>query len=165
MFDKVYYFMLKIFDAITVIIFTGVVSIICINVFLRYGFGTVLGGWGEELTGFGLVWIAFLISIRLVEEEGHFQVDLIVDEIIKSEKIRKGFYLFLWASMIVFFAIVIYHSRVFLTLRTYAITIPIKKSYVYGIVPISFGISIIVLLRKLIKLFFIDKKFDKQMEG
>lgn len=160
MFDRVYYGLLKVFDFIVITLFSIVVAIICINVVLRYGFGTVLGGWGEELTGFGLVWIAFIASIRLVEEEGHFQVDLIVDEIIKSEKVRKVLYLTIWLSLLVFFGIVIYHSQIFLTLRTTAITLPLKKSYVYGIVPISFALSSIVLLRKIIKLFFIDKKLE-----
>jgi len=140
---------LKLLDITVIFITIAVVFILSVNVVLRYGFGMSIGPWSRELTTFGLIWMTFLLSPRLLEEDAHFTVPVIVEEKIKSAKIRFIVNLLTRGLMIWFFYAVTRESGVFFRLRSYAMTLRIRKSYIYLVVPFVFVISIVIILTKL----------------
>ena len=134
---------------IVILLYASIVVIIFCNVILRYGFGSSLGPWTTELTSFFLVWITFLASVILLEEEGHFQVPIIVDEKIKATKIRLIINTFARGLMICFFISTILSSKVFLKISSYALTFRLRKIYVYAVVPLAFFMFAIILFNKI----------------
>ncbi|MFX0093401.1 MAG: TRAP transporter small permease [Candidatus Hodarchaeota archaeon] len=140
----------KVFDVVAITVIALEIITITIDVFLRYIFNRPLA-WLEEFAEFGLIWLTFVISLRLVEEDDHFHVDAIVKRI-TSKRIGKSLYFLRLVLMIFFFGVVGYYG---INLcreigASYAMNFPIPKAWIYIIIPIVSFFTLPILVKNVI---------------
>ena len=142
--------LLTIFDILTIVLISLEIIAITTNVVLRYFFRNSLG-WIDEFASFGLLWITFASALRLIEQNENFHVDAIVNRF-KSKRLRQSLSVFRYVLVASFFAIVAYYSvKICFSLSaSVALTLPVSKSWIYSILPISCFAILLILIRKII---------------
>lgn len=109
--------------------------------------------WGEELTLFSMVWASLLGASVLLKNDGHIAVTVLDNYL--SEKAIKALdllsYLFLGFYAVI---MVIYGLKlVELTGLNMMPALKIKSSWLYGAMPVSAVLMVIILLEKIYLLF------------
>ena len=150
---KFYRWTLIAFDILSIMVIAFEIFVITANVVMRYQFHNSLA-WLDEFAGFGLIWMAFVISARLMAEDEHFHVDVVVRRI-KSKLKLKIIYFFNYALMIGFLGILVYFGsqlcyRLSVVSPSYTLSIDwFPKFIVYIIIPLTSLCTIAVLVEKI----------------
>lgn len=142
--------LLTFFDILTIAILAYEITAITTNVILRYVFRRSLG-WIDEFASFGLLWITFASVLRLIDQDEHFHVDVIVNRF-GSGRIRRGLSIFKYMLTSSFFAIVAYYAaKLCLSVASStAFTLPVPKIWIYSILPISCFVALLILFKKIL---------------
>ena len=157
---RLYEGMLSFFDVVTVLTLAFEMGIITANVILRYIFHSPLA-WLDEFAGFGLIWLGFVLSVRLMDEDDHFHVDVFTRRITSKLKL-KLIYFFNYALMGCYCFLLGYYGfelcyRLAFVSPSYTLSVDwFPKSIIYIIIPIASFATIPVLIKKSIE----RKKMD-----
>lgn len=123
---------------IGVIIVIGMLILLAIQVFARY-FTGVSFAWIDEITRYGLVWLAYMSAVYAIYADVHIKVDLLIK--VWPKKIRKYIK---HLSVIIFFiyaVIVSYYSVIWIgeiwATGTRSIALQIPMAYFQCIIPIA----------------------------
>ena len=151
--SKSYQWALITFDVLSIFIIAFEITVITGNVIMRYVFHNSLA-WLDEFAGFGLIWMGFVISVRLMDEDEHFHVDVLVRRITSKFKL-KIIYFFNYTLMIAYLAILSYWGiqlcyRLSVISPSYSLSLDwFPKFIVYLIIPLTSLTTIAVLIKKL----------------
>ncbi|MCV9888090.1 MULTISPECIES: TRAP transporter small permease [Bacillaceae] len=95
-------------NGIIVLVLVSMVSLVFLNVVLRYAFSSGIT-WSEELARYLFVWIVFLGAIVASKEKGHLGVDLVISKVPKRfQKI-----LYLLANSLTVFVLILFLDGLF----------------------------------------------------
>jgi TRAP-type C4-dicarboxylate transport system permease small subunit len=81
------------------------VFVVGMQVFFRYGFNRPLT-WPEELSGFLLIWLTFLVADILFKKNGHVQVDYFANKLSQKSQLIISFIVNLYIMVFLVFLIV-----------------------------------------------------------
>jgi len=95
-------------NGIIVLVLVSMVSLVFLNVVLRYAFSSGIT-WSEELARYLFVWIVFLGAVVATKEKGHLGVDLLISKVPK--KIQKILYLL--ANSLTVFVLILFLDGLF----------------------------------------------------
>lgn len=141
--------LVKIANFLVMIVLILITVFLATNVVTRYVFGYNMG-WIHEFAGYGLVWITFLSVISLFMDDGHFQVDVLVEHGFKKFRALRIFINVLkWIVLIGFLLYLSNFTTEMVTLRSYTISFRIHKGFIYSIIPICLSLSTIIMLRNI----------------
>jgi len=152
---KLYRWSLTFFDIMAIVTMAFEICVITGNVIMRYQFHSSLS-WLDEFAGFGLIWLGFVISVRLMDEDEHFHVDVFI-RLISGLKLKIILF-FNYTVMIIYLAILTYFGsqvcyRLYFVSPTYTQSFDwFPKSIIFIMIPIASLATIVVLINKLIKL-------------
>ena len=142
----------KIESTIGIIIVIAMLIILTIQVFARYITGASFA-WIDEISRYGLVWLAYLAAVYAIYTESHIKVDLLLK--VWPKKARK---LIQHLSIIIFFVyavVVAYFSGVWVmdiyNTGTRSIALGLPMAYVQCIIPIAHVLMAIRLAQVEIK--------------
>jgi TRAP-type transport system small permease protein len=96
--EKVLKVLNSILNGVIILILVSMVSLVFLNVVLRYAFDSGIT-WSEELARYLFVWVVFLGAVVATKEKGHLGVDLLISSV--PRKFQKVLY-FIANSLIVF---------------------------------------------------------------
>lgn len=139
----------KIANFFVMIVLIIITVLLSTNVITRYVFGYNMG-WVHEFAAYGLVWITFLSLISLFMDDGHFQVDVLVEYGLKKYRaVRITINILKWVALIGFFLYLSYFTTDMVTMRSYTISFRIHRGFIYSIIPICLSLSTIIMLRNI----------------
>lgn len=138
----------KIESTIGIIIVVAMLVILTVQVFARYISG-VSYAWIDEISRYGLVWLAYLAAVYAIYQDSHIKVDLLLK--VWPKKMRKTIRHF---SVIIFFVysvVVAYFSGTWVldiyNTGTRSIAMGIPMAYVQCIIPIAHILMAIRLIQ------------------
>ncbi|TCN18414.1 TRAP transporter small permease [Mesobacillus foraminis] len=101
--DKLLKTLNSLLNGIIVVVLVSMVSLVFLNVVLRYVFSSGIT-WSEELARYLFVWLVFLGAVVATKEKGHLGVDLLIGAVPK--KFQKILYLL--ASSLTVFVLILF---------------------------------------------------------
>lgn len=147
-------FLNRIVMAVCMIILTALVSMLFVQVILRYFFHNPLD-WPDEASRFLLIWITFLGAASAVWHKGHLGINYFINKF--PEKLKKMTEFIVHAA-IIFFLIVAFlasFNAIGVSLGISLTSLPLSWGHAF----ISFPIGIALCL-----LFYIDLTIHKRVE-
>jgi TRAP-type C4-dicarboxylate transport system permease small subunit len=132
------------FLEVTVSVLIAAIALIClIEVILRYGFAASLS-WYDEVVGYLLVWLTFLGAVLAQSHDQHIGIADLVER--APERTRRvltlGSHLVLVAVHLV---LLLYGWQLAVRfLGERAITFPVPMGVVYGVIPFSAALMLVV---------------------
>jgi TRAP-type C4-dicarboxylate transport system permease small subunit len=87
------------------ILLLAMVAVVGMQVFFRYGFNRPLT-WPEELSGFLLIWLTFIVADILFKRNGHVQVDYFAGKLSPRTQLVVSFIVNLYIMAFLVFLII-----------------------------------------------------------
>ena len=137
---------------VAVAVLLSAIAVICfLEVILRYLFAASLS-WYDELVGYLLVWLTFLGAVLAQSHGQHVGIEDLVDR--APERARRALtltsHLVLVAVHLVLLAYGAQLAMRFLGER--AITVPVPMGVVYGVIPVSAALMLVVQAARIARL-------------
>jgi TRAP-type C4-dicarboxylate transport system permease small subunit len=130
------------------ILLASLLFIISLNIILRYFF-SVPFFWTEELSSYLFVWAGLLSSAFVMGESGHIRITTILDRV--SIRIRLLIEIIMNLLILSFLISFIPPSIKVLKLLNTSPALHIHESYIYTIIPLSFGLMALHLIIEVLK--------------
>ncbi|MGF6376052.1 C4-dicarboxylate transporter DctQ subunit [Clostridiales Family XIII bacterium PM5-7] len=154
---------------ISVIIIIAMLIILTVQVVGRYVTGTSWG-WIDEISRYGLIWLAYLAAVYAIYKEAHIKVDILLK--VWPKRIRKGIK---HLSTIIFFVyclVVAYYSAIWvsdiISTGTVSVSMQLNMWYFQCIVPLAHILMAIRLLQVEIRHIkhpeLLDDRADEEFE-
>ncbi len=141
---------LSLFNNIALLLAAAMTVVITIQVLFRYCFNSALP-WPEEAARFMMVWMTFLVIPHAYRNGLNVNMQLFIEKV--PQKIR--FIIDILLQILIITSVVVCFSEGWkMTVRGTGITtstLGIKMSYIYAILPISFGMMAIIGCEKFLK--------------
>ena len=151
----------KVLNVIGIIMFLGVVGITFAQVLTRYVFQTPIAS-SEELSRIFFIWVSFLGAAMVMRHNEHIRLDVVKEYL--GDVGSKILELFIQLLIMLFNVVMVTQGIYLMSITTRQVTsvTRIPMSYIYLIIPLSFGIMIIhgiaIMSRLLWELRNIEKK-------
>lgn len=129
---------------VVVSVLLSAIAVICfLEVILRYVFAASLS-WYDELVGYLLVWLTFLGAVLAQSHGQHIGIGDLVER--APEGIRRPMELSAHLVLVaVHLVLLIYGTRLAIPfLGERAITVPVPMGVVYGVIPVSAALMLVV---------------------
>ncbi|MBA4493063.1 TRAP transporter small permease [Paenactinomyces guangxiensis] len=133
----------QVLNGVIVVIMAGMVSLVFLNVVLRYGFESGIT-WSEEMARYMFVWIVFLGAVVAVKDKSHLGVDLLIARV--PRPVQKILYFI--SNSLVIFVLILFIDGLFKMIELNkmvsgpATGIPVAFFYLAGVVA---GVLMIII--------------------
>lgn len=133
----------------SILLFSMLIFVSRLQIFSRL-FGNPIS-WTEEFLRFGFVWLIFVTSTVVTNEQTHFKIDILYDRL--GEKIQRILEIGLNICILIFCGIQMYYGWILTVVGCERIspTLRIPMNYVYVIIPITGLISGIHIIYRISK--------------
>jgi C4-dicarboxylate transporter DctQ subunit len=133
------------------------------NVIARYVFNHSLT-WASELTTYLFIWSTFFGAAYCFKKDAHISINILIEKV--SSKIAKFLILLSLFISFIYIGAIAYYGYEYLLfvneLEEISIDLEVPMWIVYLVIPVSFGFSTWILLRKIIKTIQTPAKKVKQ---
>lgn len=141
---------LNLFKNVALVLTAIMTVIILVQVFFRYFLNNALP-WPEEVARFMMVWMTFLVAPYAYRKGMNVNVEFVVDRLPKILRALISLFLHIAVGGM---AILFFNEGLLMVERGASIrasTIEIKLVYIYFILPISFGMMLVVAFEKVLQ--------------
>ena len=127
---------------------TGALAVVVpVGVLFRYGLGSALA-WTDELGAFLLAWITYLGGVVALHRRSHMGFDNLVERLPGAWRTAVGAVMDLTLAGF-FFILLVYGLQITVELAgQQAISMPLSMGLVYGVMPLSASLMVLVLVHK-----------------
>lgn len=152
----------KALNIVGIVMFLGVVGITFAQVLTRYVFRTPIAS-SEEMSRIFFIWISFLGAAMVMKENEHIRLDVVKEYLGSRGSLILE--LFIQLIILIFNTVMVTQGIYLMSITTRQVTsvTRIPMSYIYLIIPLSFGIMLIYGVAIMIRL--VSELMNTQRKG
>ena len=146
--DRIYRIALRGIEYLSIGLLLATSAIIVIQVFFRYVLNSSIS-WSDEVMGFLLVWLTFTGAVLAMHDNSHIGIDILAEMVPLRMRL---FVNILIDACIMLFLVVFTWAASLLCMKmfdNYAISLEIRMSYIYSILPLAGVFMIVSVVRRI----------------